>query len=263
MTPELASFESTFSAIGLIVGAMVVLAVAEGLVPLHAKGAWNRVHLGPNLTLTVVTFATNVFFNVALLALVVWLEVADAGLLRWLSLPAVPAAILAVAALDLSFYLAHVSWHRIPMLWRVHAVHHCDPAVDVTTTIRQHPIEGVLRYAAMAAMVLLIGPSVGAFAFYRAASAVNGLLEHTNIRAPQWLDDVLALVTTWPHMHKIHHSREPHQTNSNYGNLFSFWDRLFGTYTPSRLGTNVRYGLEGFDEHERQTTSGLLWAPFR
>ena len=95
--------------------------------------------------------------NAALLGLIVATE--GTGFLRWLALPPLAAGVVAVMALDLAFYAAHVSWHAFPSLWRFHAVHHADPAVDVTTTIRQHPVEGVLRYAAMAVTVLLIGPS--------------------------------------------------------------------------------------------------------
>jgi sterol desaturase/sphingolipid hydroxylase (fatty acid hydroxylase superfamily) len=98
---------------------------------------------------------------------------------------------------------------------------------------------------------------------YRVASNLNALLEHANIRAPRWLDAALSLVTSWPHMHKVHHSRIVSQTNSNYGNLFSFWDRLFGTFTPTQQGTAISYGLEGTDNPANQTTRGLLAAPFR
>jgi sterol desaturase/sphingolipid hydroxylase (fatty acid hydroxylase superfamily) len=92
---------------------------------------------------------------------------------------------------------------------------------------------------------------------------LNGLLEHANIRAPRWLDRLLALVTTWPHMHKIHHSRAPEQTDTNYGNLFSVWDRIFGTFTPTWKGTQIAYGLDGLDTPEVQSTRGLLALPFR
>lgn len=255
-------FGSSLSTVGGILAAMAAIALLEALVPLHARGRWGRAHLAPNLALTAITFATNLLLNAALVALVLWLEARGFGLLRGLALPPLPAVLVAVAALDLSFYLAHVSWHRFPRLWRFHAVHHADPAVDVTTTIRQHPVEGVLRYAALAAMVIAIGPSVAAFTVYRAASALNALLEHANLRAPLWLDRLLSWVTTWPYMHKIHHSRVPEQTNSNYGNLFSCWDRLFGTFTPSQLGTRIEYGLDGFDRPALQTTRALLALPF-
>jgi sterol desaturase/sphingolipid hydroxylase (fatty acid hydroxylase superfamily) len=242
---------------------MGIVAAVEVAIPLHARGRWNRVHLVPNLALTFLTFGTNLFLNIALVAVVVWLDSAGFGLLHWVDLPPLPGAVIAVAALDFSFYAAHVSWHKSEALWRYHAVHHSDPAVDVTTTIRQHPVESLLRYAAMGAMVVAIGPSPIAFAVYRVASALNGLLEHSNLRAPEWLDGLLSLVTTWPHMHKVHHSRVLEQTNTNYGNLFSLWDRLFGTFTPSREGTRIDYGLEGLDDDGFQTTRALLALPYR
>lgn len=258
-----AGLESTFATIGGLLAAMAALALLEAVIPLHARGRWSRAHLAPNLALTFVTFATNLFLNAALLALLFWLESLDFGLLRWLQVPWLAAALVSLAALDLAFYAAHVSWHRFPALWRFHAVHHSDPTVDVTTTIRQHPVESLLRYAAMAAMVIAIGPSPAAFAVYRAASALNGQLEHANLRLPLWLDRMLAWITTWPYMHKIHHSRRPEQTDTNYGNLFSIFDRLFSTFTPSPRGVDVVYGLEGLDDPASQTTLGLLALPLR
>jgi sterol desaturase/sphingolipid hydroxylase (fatty acid hydroxylase superfamily) len=262
MTPS-NPFATGLATIAVILAAMAVVAGIETAIPLHARGRWNRIHLAPNLALTFLTFATNLFLNAALVLTVVGLESRGLGLLRLVALPPFAAAIIAVAALDLSFYAAHRSWHAFPSLWRFHAVHHSDPAVDVTTTIRQHPVESLLRYAAMGAMAIAIGPSPAAFAFYRVTSALNGFLEHANIRAPRWLDRLLSLVTTWPHLHKVHHSRRVAQTNTNYGNLFSVWDRLFGTFTPSSEGTTIAYGLDGHDDPARQTTAALLALPFR
>jgi sterol desaturase/sphingolipid hydroxylase (fatty acid hydroxylase superfamily) len=153
--------------------------------------------------------------------------------------------------------------HKLPALWRYHSVHHSDPAVDVTTTVRQHPGESLIRYAFLGAFAIALGPGPAAFGIYRAWSALNGLFEHANVRMPLWLDWLLSLVTTWPHMHKIHHSRRPEQTDTNYGNIFSLWDRLFATFTPSRQGTDVHYGLDGLDDPAIQTTAGLLALPFR
>jgi sterol desaturase/sphingolipid hydroxylase (fatty acid hydroxylase superfamily) len=262
MTPS-APFASSVTTIGFILAAMAVVAVIEAAIPLHARGRWSRLHLAPNLALTLLTLATNLLLNAALVLTVVWLESRGLGLLRLLPIPPLAAAIIAVAALDLSFYAAHRSWHAFPSLWRFHAVHHSDPAVDVTTTIRQHPVESLLRYAAMGAMAIAIGPSPAAFAVYRITSVLNGFLEHANVRAPRRLDGLLSLVTTWPHMHKVHHSRRVEQTDTNYGNLLSIWDRLFGTFTPSHAGTTIAYGLAGFDDPSLQTTRGLLALPFR
>ena len=257
-----APFLSGSGTIATILATMALVSAVEVLVPLHARGGWHRRHLGPNLALTLLTFATNLLLSIGLVPLVLALEAHDVGLLHALALPPVAAAAVAIAAFDLSFYAAHRSWHRVPALWRFHAVHHADPEVDVTTTIRQHPGETLLRAAVMAVTAAVVGPSLVAFAVYRSASAVNGLLEHANVRAPGWLDGPLSLVTTWPHMHKVHHSRTATQTDTNYGNLLSVWDRLFGSFTPSSAGTAITYGLDGYDRADRQTTRALLAMPF-
>ena len=243
--------------------AMAVVALIETAVPRRARGRWGRAHLGPNLALTFLTFGTNVVMNAALVLTLAWLAATGFGLLNLFELPGLLAVVVALVVLDFSFYLAHVAMHRIPVFWRFHRVHHSDPFVDVTTTVRQHPGEGLIRYAFMGAFAFALGASPATFAVYRVSSALNGLLEHANFRVPAWLDRVLALVTTWPNVHKIHHSRAPHETDTNYGNLFSFFDRMFGTFTPSERSVNVAYGLDGFDDPASQTTAGLLAVPFR
>jgi sterol desaturase/sphingolipid hydroxylase (fatty acid hydroxylase superfamily) len=258
-----AAFQPTLPTIGLILAGMAVVASIETVIPLHARGRWNRDHLGPNLTLTFLTFATNIFLNAALLLALMWLESGGFGLLRLTTLPPLMTVVIAVLVLDLSFYVAHVAMHKVPAFWRFHSVHHSDPAVDVTTTIRQHPGESLIRYAFMAAFAIPLGPSIGAFAIYRVWSVLSGLLEHSNIRLPAWLDGPLSLVFTWPNTHKIHHSRDAQYTDTNYGNIVSWWDRLFSTFTPAKHGTNISYGLEGFDDRALQTTAGLLALPFR
>jgi sterol desaturase/sphingolipid hydroxylase (fatty acid hydroxylase superfamily) len=192
-----------------------------------------------------------------------WLDAKGFGLLRLVALPPPVAGGVAVLMLDFSFYVAHVAMHRIPGFWRYHRVHHADPAVDVTTSIRQHPGESLIRYAFMATFAFAIGASPGAFAVYRVWSALNGLLEHANVRVPPWLDRALSLVTTWPNMHKIHHSRIVGEANTNYGNITSLFDRLFSTFTPSKRGASIVYGLDGFDDPAAQTTTALLAMPFR
>ena len=259
----LSILKTNLGAIGAILAVMAAVALLETAVPLHARGRWHQTHVGPNLALTFITFATNFVFNGGLVLLLAWLAERGFGLLRLFPLHPLAAGALAVVALDFSFYVAHVAMHKVPAFWKVHRVHHSDPVVDVTTTIRQHPLEGVIRYAFLAAFAGALGVGLGAFAVYRVWSAVNGLLEHANIRVPRRLDSALSLVTTWPHMHKVHHSRDVRETDSNYGNIFSWFDRLFGTYTPSWRGTTVACGLDGFDDPSVQTTSGLLALPFR
>jgi len=250
------------STIGLILLAMAFVAVLETVIPLHARNAWHRTHLKPNLALTAVTFFTNVFLNAAVLFTLAYLEKRDWGLLNVVALEPALAIAIVVLGLDFAFYAAHVAMHKVPLFWRFHRVHHSDPALDVTTTIRQHPGEGIIRYVAIYLTAAVLGASVTAFAVYRTASALNGLLEHANIEFPRWLDTSLSWVTTWPNVHKVHHSRKSSESNTNYGNLFSWWDRLFSTFTPAHHGAVVSFGLDGHDHPARQTTAGLLALPF-
>lgn len=254
---------SIIPTMGIILGAMALFALIETAIPLHARGALHRAHLGPNLALTGLTFATNAFFNTALVMTLVWMHANGLGLLSPLGLPSWASAALAVVLLDFSFYVAHVSMHRAPALWRFHRVHHSDPVLDVSTTIRQHPGEGVIRYVFMAVFALGLGASPVAFAVYRGWSALQGLFEHANLRLPAWLDRLLVSVVSTPSWHRVHHSRAEHETNTNYSNLFSFFDRLFSTFTPSWRGLEVDCGLDGFDDGPTQTTRGLLALPFR
>jgi sterol desaturase/sphingolipid hydroxylase (fatty acid hydroxylase superfamily) len=255
--------QSILFTVGTIVAAMAIVALVELAIPLQRRGHWSKAHLVPNLALTAITFATSALFNAGLVAVLFWLEADRLGMLPLLALPSLAAAAIAVVVLDFSFYVAHVAMHHGAMLWRFHRVHHADPAVDVTTTIRQHPGEAVIRYAFMAAFAIVLGAPPAAFAVYRVWSALNGLLEHANIRVSRRLDAVLALVITSPNMHKVHHSRVPAETDTNYGNIFSIFDRLFRTFTPTERGERIAYGLAGFDDPSSQTTGGLLVSPFR
>ena len=253
---------SSIAAVGIILTAMAVVALIEAVIPLHCRNRWNRAHVGPNLTLTFITFATNLVLNSALVMTLTRLQSNRVGLLYVFDLPPLVAVAIAVLTLDLSFYVCHVFMHKIPAFWRFHSVHHSDPAVDVTTTIRQHPGESVIRYAFLSGFAVALGASPGAFAVYRLWSALNGLAEHSNLRLPPRLDSALSLVFTWPNLHKVHHSRDARFADTNYGNLVSWWDRLFITFTPARYGTNIVCGLDGFDDPAMQTTAGLLAMPF-
>jgi sterol desaturase/sphingolipid hydroxylase (fatty acid hydroxylase superfamily) len=256
-------FAQSGAIIGAILLAMAVVAWIETVIPLHLGERSSRAHLGANLALTFITFATNLILNMGLVATLMVLPRLRLGLLNVFPQPPLVALIAAVLTLDLSIYVAHVAMHKIPAFWGYHLVHHCDPVVDVTTTIRQHPGESVIRYAFMAAFAFVLGAGPGAFAVYRAWSALTGLLEHANIRLPRRLDGLLALVTTSPNMHKVHHSRTREETDTNYGNIFSLWDRIFRTFTPPSRGIDIHYGIDGFDDSTTQTTQGLLRLPFQ
>ena len=245
-----------------ILAAMAALGAVELAIPLRTRSRDHAAHVRPNLALTFLTFATNAVLNTLVVSMLIWLQAKGWGLLNRVTVAPVVAVVSVLVVLDLAFYVAHVAMHKVPAFWRFHRVHHSDMAMDVTTTIRQHPGEGLIRYVVITAAAAAIGASPAAFAVYRLASALNGLLEHANIRLPPAIDNAASWVTTWANYHKVHHSRIPAETDSNYGNLFSCWDRLFGTCTPAGRGATVVFGLEAFADPARQTTAGLLAMPF-
>lgn len=260
---SIATWTAPLSTAALILAGMAIIAVIEVAIPLHARGQWNRQHLGSNLTLTLLTFAAIMIGNAPLVALLAWLEASGRGFLSLAALPALPAVAVGIAMLDLGTYLAHVTMHRVPLLWRFHRVHHADPALDVTTSLRQHPGETLVRYGFISVFAVAVGVTPLTLAIYRTWSALSALFEHANIRLPDWLDRIFALVVVSPNMHKVHHSRTPALTDTNFGNIFSMFDRVFATFTSPDRGRDIRYGLDGLDDTATQTTLGLLALPFR
>ncbi len=256
-------FAQSGAMIVAILAGMAIVAFVETVVPLHVGERSSRAHVRVNLAITFIAFAANLLLNVALVTMLMAQEGLGVGLLNAFPQPRLVELVVVLLGLDLAFYVAHVAMHKLPALWNYHVVHHSDSVVDVTTTIRQHPGESVIRYAFMAAFAFPLGAGPAAFAVYRAWSALTGLLEHANVRLPLWLDGAIALVATSPNMHKVHHSRRREETDTNYGNVFSFWDRLFRTFTPVSRGTDIPYGLDGYDDRPTQTITGLLSLPFR
>lgn len=176
---------------------------------------------------------------------------------RWLALA------LSIMGLDLVAYVAHLLLHKLHWGWNFHRVHHSEVEVDVTTAFRQHPGETLWRQAWLWLGIVVFGPPFWMVTVYLSLSSLNAMLEHANVRMSDGIDRRLRLALVTPHMHKIHHSREVNETDSNYANIFSFWDRLFGTYTSRTDFGRLRYGLNGFDDTRTQTLAGLIREPFQ
>lgn len=246
----------------VLAAALVVLALIEALLPLRDRSRWSRAHLGPNLALTAITVVLSLLLNVPLLLALAWFQQQGLGLFNWLSLPLWADLLAAVVVLDLAWYATHRSLHAVPALWRIHAVHHSDPMVDVTTAIRQHPLEGLVRYGFLFVFGLAFGVSPAGFALYRLWSAVHGQFDHANLRLPAWLDEAICWVSASPDMHKVHHARDQRLNDTNFSSILSIWDRLFGTFTPPAVGRQVTYGLDGHDGADHQSLGGLLALPF-
>jgi len=184
------------------------------------------------------------------------------GVLYIINMPLWLTALLGVIVLDLFTYAAHVLMHKSWIGWQFHRVRHSDFEVNVTTAFRQHPGETVWRILWYALAIAVFGIPLWVFLVYLTISTLNAQLEHTNIRVNDFLDRVLRLVIVTPNMHKTHHSRDQIETDSNYANIFSIWDRIFRTYTPTVDFSRLRYGLDDFDIAKKQKITALLAVPF-
>lgn len=255
---------TTLPTLAFVLAALAATTLIESCLPGHARErARTTKRRVSNLILTIVTLALNLFASASLALVLARQESLGHGLLRAVAIPAGLELLLALVVLDFSFYVAHVAMHAFPAFWRFHRVHHADPYVDATTTFRQHPGETVIRFAFTTAFATALGASPAAYAIYRGAVAFSALLEHADIRIPYRLDALLSTVTTWPGFHKIHHSRDPRLTDSNFGNLLSLWDWLFATRTPVAHTMPIDYGLAGLDGSGSQSIASLWRLPFR
>lgn len=160
-----------------------------------------------------------------------WAQDNGTGLFNAIATPWWIATIATVVVRSLAGYLLHVVLHKAPLLWPVHRVHHADTHLDVSTAIRSHPLELVLLFCTTVPLAVLLGFDPVALIVYESAEAVWALVHHANIRFPDRLDRVLRWFVVTPNMHCLHHSAWHRETDSNYGQLFSVWDRLFGTYS--------------------------------
>jgi sterol desaturase/sphingolipid hydroxylase (fatty acid hydroxylase superfamily) len=242
---------------------MALLSILETLLPFIRKPDWRRRHRAPNLALVALTLSLNFAYNAGAVLATAWLEARGIGLLAGVAVPPLAMILLGILVLDGSTYACHRLLHRLPPLWSVHRVHHSDPLVDVTTTTRQHPIEGVWRFLFIMTPAWALGISTEAVALYRGISALVALTEHMNVKLWEPLDRALCWLVVTPNMHKLHHSRLPVETDSNYGNILSGFDRIFGTFTPPSPARAVDYGLAGLDDPGSQTLGALLRLPMR
>lgn len=234
----------------------------ESIVPLYRNQNSRVRHAVPNVGLTLILILTNLVLSFGSAYLAGFTVRNGFGLSPLFALSKWTKVVFGVAALDLFAYFAHVLLHKSWLGWQFHRVHHSENAVDVTTAFRQHPGETVWRMLWQLSAVVVFGIPLWIVVIYLILSALNAQMEHANIRLNRSVDHLLRLAIVTPHMHKVHHSRDQKETDSNYSNIFSFWDRLFGTYTPAIDFQKLRYGLDGFDVKERQTLGGLLKMPF-
>ncbi len=219
--------------LGLFGLALIVLAGFEVFAPRREQliSRWRR--WPANLGLVVVdTLAVRIIFPTALVGWALFLEARDWGLFNTLSLPAAAEVGIAIVLLDLVIYGQHVLFHSVPLLWRLHRVHHSDLEFDVTTGVRFHPVEIVLSMMIKFAAVAVLGAPALAVILFEIVLNIASLFNHSNIALPAAADRLLRLVLVTPDMHRVHHSKLARETHCNFGFNLAWGDWMFGTYRP-------------------------------
>ena len=248
----------------LLVGGIAFFWSIESIMPLFNFNYKKIKHAIPNFFFTMTTIIVNFSLAFLLLYCSDWVTENNFGLLNWIpNLSLFTQIFLGVFLLDLiGAYLPHLIQHKVGFLWKIHLVHHSDHNVDTTTANRHHPFESVIRFIFTLLGVIVLGTSIGVVFLYQSLSLVLSQFNHANIKLPTQLDRLLSYIIVSPNMHKVHHHYVMPYTDSNYGNIFSFWDRLFGTHKhldPSK----IVYGVDTFfDKEKNEKINELLNRPF-
>ena len=246
----------------LLIGLFVVFFTLEQVLSTQFRFTDRARHVGHNAMFQVLLIVINIFWASVIVFTVDWLHQNKIGLFNQIEIPLWVGLIAGLMLYDMSAYWFHRMAHRIPFVWRFHRMHHSDTTMDSSTTFRGHPLEILFWFGAsdmVATAVFGLHPmALGLYALILIPFLV---IEHTNLRFPMWLDKTVGLVITTPNLHKIHHDRDQHYTDSNYADIFILWDRLFGTFK-YKPADQINFGLDEFDAPEKQTFWYLLRSPF-
>jgi sterol desaturase/sphingolipid hydroxylase (fatty acid hydroxylase superfamily) len=255
--------------LSVFLGLLVVLAGLEAILPRRKRRVSQARRWSTNLSIVVLNTLTLrlVAIVIPLLAVGAALDAANKGwgLFNALALPGWLEVIAAILILDLVIWAQHLITHKIPILWRLHRVHHADRDMDVTTALRFHPIEIFLSMLLKIGVVYLLGPSAVAVILFEVMLNGMAMFNHANLRLPMWLDSVLRRIVVTPDMHRVHHSIHREEHDSNYGFSLSIWDRMFGTYvaTPKNGHDDMTVGLQWQDDGPTRLSWTLLLPFFR
>ena len=249
----------------ILIGGISFFWIIEDSVPLFNFNYKKWVHAIPNLFFTSTTILINFFLAFILIETSDYLTENNLSLYNYFfDVPLFFKILISIMILDLvGAYLAHFVEHKIKPLWMVHLVHHSDHKVDSTTANRHHPIESIIRFFFTWIGVLICGVPVAIILLYQSISVILSQFNHSNIKLPKNLDRLLSYVIVSPDMHKIHHHYRLPYTDSNYGNIFSIWDRLFGTFSYFDR-SKIKYGIDVFpSERKNSSIYHLLGQPFQ
>ncbi len=252
--------------IGFFFGIFAVMAIWEAIAPRRALTVSKAVRWANNLGLVFLnTLVLRLLFPAAAVGMAAFAVEHGWGLFNYYSLPFALSVVLAGVALDFIIYLQHVLVHAVPALWRLHRVHHADLDYDVTTGARFHPIEILLSLLIKFATIIVLGAPVLAVVIFEVVLNAMAMFNHSNVSLPRGLDRIIRLFVVTPDMHRVHHSVEDNEANSNYGFNLSLWDRLFGTYIdqPREGHDNMVIGIHKYrDPKQVSWLPGMLALPF-
>ncbi len=246
----------------LIFIALVVIFVLEGIVP-HYRGRTSRLrHAFPHILTALLNGLLTRFVLAGMtLQVINWAESNALGLTRWFSFSLYTETVIVFVLFDIWMYLWHRLNHRVGFFWRFHRAHHADIEMDTTTALRFHPGELVLSTFIRMPVLVLLGMSFVQLVFFEALLNLSTLFHHSNLDVPERWDRLLRMAIVTPNMHRVHHSAEPAETNSNYTSLLSVWDRLYRSFRSREDTRLITIGLPRFREAKWQQLWGFLITP--
>jgi sterol desaturase/sphingolipid hydroxylase (fatty acid hydroxylase superfamily) len=249
----------------ILAGGITFFWIVEGLAPLFRFRYHKVKHAGINIFFTLTTVVVNFALAFSLAGASEWCTHNQFGVYYWLSAPLWVQVIVSCMVMDLTgAYFSHWMEHKVKWLWRFHLVHHTDTFVDTTTANRHHPGESVFRAFFTAIGIVIAGAPFGVVMLYQSASVLLSQFNHANMVLPKWIDRPLSWLIVSPNMHKVHHHNAQPLTDTNYGNIFSIWDRLFGTFAYVPDMKTLHYGIDTHTkESEHSRIGNLLEMPFQ
>ena len=229
----------------ILLGGIVFFWVLEGIIPFYSLNYKKTNHAILNLLFTITTAIIGFGFAFILLKSTEIVNTHEIGFIHLFNMPLYVEVVICLLLLDLvGAYLVHFIEHKVPWMWKFHVVHHSDVNVDVTTGLRHHPGETVFRILFTILGIYVSGASIGIVMLYQSISVLFAHITHANIGLPRSLDIVISYVFVTPNMHKVHHHFQLPLTDKNYGNIFSIWDRIFGTYHSVKDSKSIVYGID-------------------
>lgn len=246
-------------------GIIILVSLLEWVAPRRQPGDALGLRWLSNFGLTIIdSVCLRMLFPLAGYGWAVYCTERGWGLFNRISAPSWLTFVVALAALDLATFTQHYLLHHVPLFWRIHRTHHSDCDCDFSTAVRFHPLESVYTTAVLTTTIAGLGLPAAAVLLSQVLATLITFAEHANVRVPASIDRVLRLFIVTPDLHRIHHSANVFETNSNYGTVFPWWDRLFGTYRAEPIAgqEHLVFGLVDFAEARHQTLTGLLAQPF-